>query len=297
MTRRLEGKSLAAELLAAARASVAAGIAAGHPQPLLASVHRGGPTPFAVYLRRQAATASEAGIGFREVALEPEVNREGLRHRLIELDRDPTVHAILVEHPLPEELDFLGAISALQPEKDVDGVSPANLGLLVSGRPVHVPAVAVGALALARHHAVPLDGVRAAVVGRSATVGLPLALLLLARGAGANATVTVAHSKTHSLAKALVGSEVIFTCAGKPGLLDRSNVPQDAAVVDVGLTTVPDPSRPSGSRIVGDANSDSLEGWVSALAPVPGGVGPVTVAQLMTNVVAGWTRLSGGRSG
>lgn len=296
MTRRLEGKSLAAELLAAARAKVGAGTTAGRPQPLLASVHRGGQTPFAVYLRRQAATASEAGIGFREVALAPGAHREGLRQRLVELDRDATVHAVLVEHPLPDELDFLGAISALRPEKDVDGVSPANLGLLVSGRPVQVPAVALGALALARHHAVTLEGVRAAVVGRSTTVGLPLALLLVARGAGANATVTIAHSKTPGLATALAGSEVIFSCAGSPGLLDRSNVPRDAAVIDVGLTTVPDPNRPSGSRVVGDANAESLDGWASALAPVPGGVGPVTVAQLMTNVVTGWTWLTGGGS-
>lgn len=296
MTRRLEGKALAAELLASARSKVAAGTASGRPPPTLASVHRGGQTPFAVYLRRQAATASEAGIGFREVALEPGVRREGLRQQLVDLDTDPSVHAILVEHPLPDELDFLGAISAVRPEKDVDGVSPANLGLLVSGRPVHVPAVALGALALARHHAIHLEGIHVAVVGRSATVGLPLALLLLARGAGANATVTIAHSKTPALATALAGSQVIFSCAGRPGLLDRSNVPREAAVIDVGLTTVPDPSRPSGSRVLGDANAESLEGWASALAPVPGGVGPMTVAQLMTNVVAGWSRLTGGSS-
>ncbi|HYK92707.1 MAG TPA: bifunctional 5,10-methylenetetrahydrofolate dehydrogenase/5,10-methenyltetrahydrofolate cyclohydrolase [Thermoplasmata archaeon] len=293
MTRRLEGKPVADAILARAREAVREGVASGRPMPGLASVHRVAATPFAVYLRRQAKAAEAAGLGFRDEALPPDANAAVLRGRIAELDADPTVHAVILEHPLPADLDFTGAVSLLRPAKDVDGVSPLNLGFLVARHPVQAPAVALGAIAIARHHGLRLSGEHVAVIGRSETVGVPLALLLLARGEGANATVTVAHSKTRHLSAALADSTVIFSCAGQPGLLTRDVVPQGAAVIDVGLSTVPDPSSPSGQRIVGDADAASLEGWADALTPVPGGVGPVTVAQLMANAVHGWTLETG----
>jgi methylenetetrahydrofolate dehydrogenase (NADP+)/methenyltetrahydrofolate cyclohydrolase len=153
---------------------------------------------------------------------------------------------------------------------------------------VHVPAVALAALAIARHYRLPIDGQPVTVVGRSDTVGLPLALLLTARAPGPDATVTVAHSRTPDLRAALARARVVFSCAGRPGLLTRAVVPEGAAVVDVGLSSVPDATRPSGMRMVGDADPVSLEGWASALTPVPGGVGPVTVASLMASVTRAW---------
>ncbi len=292
MTQRLDGKPVAEALLAEARRRVTEGRAQGRPPPVLASVHRGVPSPFAVYLKRQARAAESAGLLFRDEALAPGSDAPALRGRIGALDGDPSVHAVLLEHPLPPQLDFFGAIRLLRPEKDVDGIGPMNLGLLVSHRAIQVPAVARGALAIARHYAVPIAGRRVAVVGRSESVGLPLALLLLARGEGADATVTVAHSKTPDLAGALGGQEVIFSCAGHPGLLSRDVVPRGATVIDVGLSTVPDPTTASGVRIVGDADAASLDGWAAAVTPVPGGVGPVTVAQLMANAVHGWELLT-----
>ena len=292
-TRLLDGKPVAQALLEQARTQVAQGRAEGRVQPTLASLHRGGATPFSVYLKQQGKNAEAAGLLFRDVGLPDGADAHALRSKVEELDRDPAVHAVIVEHPLPAELDFTGAVRLLRPEKDVDGVGPVNLGLLVARHTVQAPAVALAALEIARHYGVDVTGRRVAVLGRSETVGIPLALLLLAKGKGADATVTVAHSRTPDLAASLAGASVIFSCVGSPGLLTRSNVPEGAAVIDVGTSTVPDSTRPSGVRIVGDADARSLDGWASALSPVPGGVGPITVARLMLNAVHGWKMLTG----
>lgn len=280
VTDRLDGKPVAAEIDGRTRAAVRAG-----PTPSLVSVHRGVDTPFRFYLRRQAKAAESVGVGFRDSALGPTDGPEQLIARLRELDRDPSVHAVLLEHPLPAPFDFLRAISELRPEKDVDGVGTTNLGRLVAERPTHVPAVARAALAIARHYGLPIEGEPVAVIGRSESVGLPLAICLLARAEGMNATVTVAHSRTRDLRKALAGARTIFSCVGRPGLLDREVVPEGAAIVDVGLSSVPDPSTKGGYRPAGDADPAVLDGWASALSPVPGGVGPVTVAELMSSAV------------
>jgi methylenetetrahydrofolate dehydrogenase (NADP+) / methenyltetrahydrofolate cyclohydrolase len=285
LTTSLAGAPVAEEVLTEAREAIRAGSTAPPRPPTLASVHRAETGPFSVYLKNQAKNAEKVGLGFRPVALAPTATAADLARTVGDLSDDPSVDGVLVEHPLPADLDFFGAITTLDPVKDVDGVGAASLGLLVARRPLHVPAVAAAALQIARHYHLPISGHRVAVVGRSETVGVPLALLLLARGAAGDATVTVAHSRTPDLRAALAGAEVIFSCAGIPGLLTREVVPEGAAVIDVGLSTVPDPTKSSGMRIVGDADPASLEGWASALSPVPGGVGPVTVSCLMLSVV------------
>jgi methylenetetrahydrofolate dehydrogenase (NADP+) / methenyltetrahydrofolate cyclohydrolase len=247
-------------------------------------VHLGSPTPFSVYLRRQERAAAQIGIQFRSVALPAGADAGTLRSTLQTLNGDPSVNGVLVEHPLPAGLDFPGACAMLAPTKDVDGIGPVNLGRLVAHRPGPVPAVARAAIEIARFYRLPLAGRKVAVIGRSESVGLPLALMLLGRGPGGDATVTVAHSRTADLGAALAGAEVVFSCAGHPGLLDRGNVPRGASVIDIGLSMVPDPGRQGGLRGAGDADADSLDGWAAALTPVPGGVGPVSVACLMLAV-------------
>jgi methylenetetrahydrofolate dehydrogenase (NADP+) / methenyltetrahydrofolate cyclohydrolase len=291
LTERLEGKPVAERLDAVTRDVVAA-LPKGSRPPTLASLHRDLDSPFRFYLRRQEQAAGKLGLRFVAMPIREADGAEGLTRTLGELDRDPNVDAVLVEHPLPAPYDFHRSLAALRAEKDVDGVGPINLGRLVDGRPLHIPAVARGAVDLALHYRLPLNGERVAVVGRSETVGLPLALLLASREPGPNATVTIAHSKTRDLAGTLSGARTIFSCAGRPGLLNRSNVPEGCAIVDVGLSSVPDPARPGGARAVGDADATSLEGWASALTPVPGGVGPVTVAELMAGVLRSWQLLS-----
>jgi methylenetetrahydrofolate dehydrogenase (NADP+) / methenyltetrahydrofolate cyclohydrolase len=290
MTVRLEGKPVAETINAASRSAVAA--AAGRGPPSLVSVHRGTDSPFQFYLRRQAKAAEAVGITFRDEALAPGAGPSELEERMRALDRDPGVHAVLLEHPLPAPFDFYRAVAALRPEKDVDGVGATNLGRLVAQRPIHVPAVALAAVAIARHYRLPLTGERVAVLGRSETVGLPLVLLLAGKSAGIHATVTVLHSQTRDLAGALASARTIFSCVGRPKLLTRSVVPEGAHVVDVGTSTIPDPKRPGFQIGVGDADPESLDGWAASLTPVPGGVGPVTVAQLMASSVLAWQQLA-----
>ena len=293
MTERLLGKPIADGLNEASRSATSA-VSADGLRPSLVSVHRGLDTPFRFYLRRQAKAAEAVGIRFRDEVLPPDSGPVLLRGRLRALDQDSEVHAVLLEHPLPPPLDFYGAVTALRPEKDVDGVGPENLGRLVAQRPIHVPAVARAALRIAQHYRLPLEGEPVVVLGRSETVGLPLALLLAGKGEAVHATVTIVHSRTRDLAKAMVGARTIFSCVGRPGLLDRRNVPEGAHIVDVGISSVPDPEQPGASIAVGDADVRALDGWAGSLTPVPGGVGPVTVAQLMANCVDAWRRLSGG---
>jgi methylenetetrahydrofolate dehydrogenase (NADP+) / methenyltetrahydrofolate cyclohydrolase len=294
VTERLEGRPVADAVDAATRQRASSG-PTGRP-PSLVSVHRDVDSPFRFYLRRQAKAAQAVGIAFREERIPAGAGAPILSGRLRALDADPTVDAVLLEHPLPPPFDFLDAISALRPAKDVDGVGPTNLGLLVAQRPLHIPAVARAALAIARHYRAPLEGEAVAVIGRSETVGLPLALALAGRAEGIHATVTVAHSRTRDLARALSTARTIFSCVGRPGLLDRSIVPEGAYVIDVGLSSVPDPSAPGGARPAGDADAASLDGWAGGLTPVPGGVGPVTVAELMDGAVRARDYLAGGPS-
>jgi len=289
-TRRLEGRPVAEAIDRATRGAIEAVGTAASP-PSLVSLHRGVDSPFRFYLKRQAKAAQALGISFLDESLAPGDGPADLAARVRSLDRDPSVHGVLLEHPLPPPFDFFRAMEELRPEKDVDGVGPRNLGRLVAQRPVQVPAVARAAFEIARHYELPIDGEPVTVLGRSETVGLPLALLLAGRPPGGNATVTIVHSKTRDLAKSLADSRTIFTCVGRPGLLDRTLVPEGAHVVDVGLSNVPDPNRPGMSRSVGDANADSLDGWAASLTTIPGGVGPVTVAELMSSTVRSWKLL------
>ena len=295
LTRQLYGKPVGEALLDEVRSQIRHG-SGSRPPPVLASVHLGSGGPFAFYLKQQERTATAVGVGFRDVSLPEETSTARLREQIQELEGDRSVHAVLVQHPLPKGVDFRAVVDELSPEKDVDGVGSVNLGGLVEGRPAHAPAVALAVLQILRHYSIATRGHRFAVIGRSPTVGLPLALLLSARGESGDATVTVAHSRTPNLVQVLAGNEVIVSCAGIPGLLTRDVVPKGAVVIDVGLSSVADPSAPSHVRAAGDADQVSLDGWVDAITPVPGGVGPVTVAQLMRNVLDAWNMQAAGPS-
>ncbi|MCI4335002.1 MAG: bifunctional 5,10-methylenetetrahydrofolate dehydrogenase/5,10-methenyltetrahydrofolate cyclohydrolase [Thermoplasmata archaeon] len=255
--------------------------AQGAPPLQLSSVHTGGKSPFQFYLKQQHKAAERAGIRHEAVEV---ASPEQLLERVGELDADPSVTGVLIQHPLPAGYSFAEAIDRLRPEKDIDGAGAVCLGRLAGGRPLHTPAVALAVQELLRHFEIPVSGRRVLVLGRSPTVGLPIALLLLLRGSPGDATVQVAHTQSRELPALLQTADVVVSCAGVPGLLTRANVPPGAVVVDVGLSSVPDDSRPGGHRPAGDA-APELDGWVRALAPVPGGIGPLTVAELMQNLL------------
>lgn len=287
----LAGRPVAERVLERALREVETGRGRGVNPPGLVSVHTASTSPFSFYLKQQARTAESVQVRFRAEKLPLETTTASLAQRLAELDADPSTDAVLVEHPLPAPIDLFAALERLRPEKDVDGLSAASLGRLVQGRPIHQPAVSRAVMETLRQYDIDLEGRRVAIVGRSATVGLPTALLLAARRSGGDATVTIAHSKSAGLTRVLKDAEVIVSAAGKPGLLDRTNVPEGAVVVDVGLSSIPDPNQAGGVRAVGDVDAASIDGWARAATPVPGGIGPVTVAMLLENVVLGWKAL------
>lgn len=267
----------------------------GQTPPCLASVAVGEDGPFRLYQRQQKRTAERHGITFREVVMPVDASEFEIRRQLEGLSADPGVHGILLQHPLPKPLDFFTLASVISPEKDIDGVGMANLGRLVARKPLHVPAVALATIEILKFYGLSPSRKRVTVLGRSETVGLPTALLLLMKGQWGDATVTVAHSGTPELDQVILESEIVIACAGKPGIVHRSNVRRGATVVDVGISPVADPSKPGGVAMVGDAKREELLGWAGAITPVPGGVGPVTVAELMRNTVVGWEMVSGGR--
>jgi methylenetetrahydrofolate dehydrogenase (NADP+)/methenyltetrahydrofolate cyclohydrolase len=271
--RRIDGTAVAADVRAAVAADVAAFVAAGGPKPGLATVLVGDDPASHVYVRSKRRVSEELGIAslHHDVpATASQAEVEGLVERL---NADATVHGILVQSPLPDGLDEEAVFARIDPAKDVDGLTPVSLGRLVLGQPGLRPCTPSGVLELLRRYEVPLEGARAVVVGRSTLVGKPVALLLLE----ANCTVTLCHSRTRDLAGELRRADILVAAIGRPGLITKDMVAPGAVVIDVGINRTPDGLR-------GDVHPDVAE-VASALTPVPGGVGPMTIAMLMRNTL------------
>ncbi len=210
-----------------------------------------------------------------------------------QLNHDPAIDGILVQLPLPAGMDQDRILQAVDSRKDVDGFHPENLGRLVSGRPRFVPCTPKGILRLLAHYDIETAGKKAAVVGRSVIVGRPLALLLNRKGPRGDATVTMCHSRTLDLKSALNGCDLVFAAMGVARALGPDVVPAGSVVVDVGMNRIEDPTHPKGTRLVGDVDREALMGHVAALTPVPGGVGPMTIAMLLENTCEAMARNEG----
>jgi methylenetetrahydrofolate dehydrogenase (NADP+) / methenyltetrahydrofolate cyclohydrolase len=265
----MDGKALAERV----RADVADDVESlGRPVGL-ATVLVGDDPASATYVRSKRRACEEVGIAAFDHELGADVSEEALLGLVAELNADEGVTGILVQLPLPAQIDERRVIAAIDPAKDVDGFHPVNAGLLLRGEPALVPATPAGVMELLRAYDVPLEGARAVVVGRSNIVGKPLALLLLA----ANATVTVCHTRTRELAALVREADVAVAAVGRAGTLTAAMVKPGAAVVDVGINRVD-------GRVVGDVAEDVRE-VAGLLTPVPGGVGPMTIAMLLRNTV------------
>jgi methylenetetrahydrofolate dehydrogenase (NADP+) / methenyltetrahydrofolate cyclohydrolase len=225
------------------------------------------------YIRMKHRAADEVGIEADDIRLDARVSEAEVLELVSRLSADPATDGILPQLPMPPQVDEARVIGAVDPAKDVDGFHPVNAGLLYLGRPAFVPATPRGIMTLLAEYGVPLEGARAVVVGRSEIVGRPIALLLL----NANATVTVCHSRTRDLADQTRGADVLVVAAGRAGLIGADMVREGACVVDVGNNRVD-------GRLVGDVADDVGE-RAALLAPVPGGVGPMTIASLLQNTV------------
>jgi methylenetetrahydrofolate dehydrogenase (NADP+)/methenyltetrahydrofolate cyclohydrolase len=239
----------------------------------LATVQVGEDPASTIYIRRKHEAAAEVGIRSVDRKLPASVSQEELVGAVAELNEDDGIDGILVQLPLPNGLDEVPAVVALDPLKDVDGVHPFNAGQLYLGRPAHVPATPLGIMALLTEHRVELDRARAVVIGRSDIVGKPIAHLLLQ----ANATVTICHSHTDDLARHTLDADVLVVAAGVPGLVSADMVKTGSAVVDVGMNR-------TDAGLVGDVDAGAAR-RAQLMTPVPGGVGPMTIAMVLENTV------------
>jgi methylenetetrahydrofolate dehydrogenase (NADP+)/methenyltetrahydrofolate cyclohydrolase len=239
----------------------------------LATVQVGEDPASTLYLRRKHEAAAEAGLRSVDVKVPAEIPEDELLEVVAELNADDSIDGILVQLPLPEPLDEARVITAVDPVKDVDGFHPFNAGELYLGRPTHVPATPLGIMALLAEHRIALEGTRAVVVGRSDIVGKPMAHLLLQ----SNATVTICHSRTDELGRHTLDADVLVVAAGVAGIVSVDMVKSGATVVDVGINRTK-------AGLVGDVDPGAID-RAGHITPVPGGVGPMTIAMLLRNAL------------
>jgi methylenetetrahydrofolate dehydrogenase (NADP+)/methenyltetrahydrofolate cyclohydrolase len=280
----IDGRAIAAAI----RAEVARGVAELSRRGVdlgLAAVLVGDDPASRIYIRTKRRACREAGIHSEVVELPRAVSQDELLDRIRELNDDERFHGILVQKPLPDHISEEEVFEAVDPRKDVDGFHPRNLGRLLTGRPTFVPATPLGIQEVLLRSNHPPDGKHVVILGRSNIVGKPLAALLMQKAKGADATVTVCHSRTVDLAELAKGADILVAAIGVPRFVRGSMVKEGAVVIDVGINRVEDPQEPKGYRIVGDVDFEEVFRIAGAITPVPGGVGPMTVAMLLKNTV------------
>ena len=285
MTKILDGRATALEI----RKEVAAEVEELHRNqglaPGLAVVLAGDDPASAVYVRNKARACERAGILSKTVHLSADTSQEELLWVIEELNGDERYHGILVQLPLPAHMDEGVAIRAVSPDKDVDCIHPLNVGLLSQGVSDFLPATPGGIQQLLVRNGISTEGKHAVICGRSNIVGKPLAIMLAQKQEGANATVTVCHTGTTDLGQMTRGADILVAAVGRVGAITADMVKDGAVVIDVGINRVDDSSRERGYRLVGDVDFAGVFEKASAITPVPGGVGPMTIAMLLVNTV------------
>lgn len=288
----IDGNRIAADIVAELKAEVSR--LRGRP-PCLALVRVGDDPASVSYVRKKEQTSAAIGIASRLVLPPVTVSQEELFAIVDQLNEDPGVDGILVQSPLPKGIDEIAVFRRIAPHKDVDGFHTTNLGKLVQEDPSgFVACTPAGIMELLQRTDVRLSGAHVVVLGRSLIVGKPVALLAMQRRDAANATVTVCHSKTAGLATITRQADVLIAAIGRAEFVTADMVKPGAVVIDVGVNRVPDATRKSGYRLTGDVHFPTVSPLASKITPVPGGVGPMTVAMLMKNTVK--ARLLAGRS-
>jgi len=286
----IDGKAFAAGLTQRIGNAVAEFTAAGHLQPGLAVVLVGEDPASQVYVRNKIRTTTEAGMRSIEYKLDVSTSQDELMALIEKLNKDDEVDGILVQLPLPKQIDGDAVINAIDPEKDVDGFHVINVGRLSIGLDSLIPCTPYGCIMLLEDHLGDLSGKSAVVVGRSNIVGKPMAQLLLSR----NCTVTVAHSRTANLQNVCRQADIVVAAVGRPEMIDGDWIKDGAVVIDVGINRVPAPERGEGKfRLTGDVDYESAGAKASAITPVPGGVGPMTIACLLRNTMVAAARRRG----
>ena len=260
-------------------------------EPCLAVVLVGEDPASEVYVRNKKRTCGEIGIRSIGHDLPASTTQQELENLVQSLNDDPAVHGILCQFPLPKGLDETRVILAISPDKDVDGLHPLNAGLIAMGQPKFISCTPFGVLQMLKRSGISTSGKNAVVLGRSNLVGRPIATLLSSKGW--DATVTVCHSRTANLAEVTSQADILVAAIGIPEFVKADMVKPGAVVIDVGINRIDDPSKASGSRMVGDVAFKEVEGKAAFITPVPGGVGPMTIAMLMVNTVNATRSLNG----
>jgi methylenetetrahydrofolate dehydrogenase (NADP+)/methenyltetrahydrofolate cyclohydrolase len=270
----IDGKAIAQQVRAEVRDGVAAWVEQGHEPPGLATVLVGDDAASAIYVGGKQKASAEVGIRPFDLRLPQDAPHEDVRTLIHELNANPAVNGILLQLPTPPQVDGPALTAEIDPAKDVDGLTPISTGLLVKGLPGLRPCTPSGCMELLRRHDVALEGAEAVVVGRSDLVGKPISAMLLA----ANATVTTCHSRTRDLAGVCRRADVLVAAVGVPEMIKGDWIKEGAVVIDIGMNRTP-------SKVVGDVEFQSAAERASLITPVPGGVGPMTIAMLLRNTL------------
>ena len=279
----IDGKVIAQEVRDGVAAAVAKRTAAGKMKPTLATVLVGDRVDSATYVKSKGKACEELGMGSVSHHLPSDISQAELEKLIKSLNDDKTVNGILVQLPLPSHLNEERVLQLISIEKDVDGFSPINIGRLAQkGRePLFVPCTPNGCIYLLDKMGIQIEGANAVVLGRSNIVGMPASLLLVSR----NATVTICHSRTKNLADVVRQADILIAAIGKTEMVRGDWIKPGAAVIDVGMNSKPDATKKSGYRLVGDVNFEEAKEVAGFITPVPGGVGPMTIAMLMKNTL------------
>lgn len=290
----LDGAGVSAHILQSIQTETAGLREAGKRSPHLAAILVGDNPASQVYVGSKVRTCESLGFGSTLLRLPADIPQQQLLAEVKRLNEDAGVDGILVQLPLPKHISEAAVIHAIDPRKDVDGFHPVSQGKMLLGEPTFLPATPYGILLLLEHYGIRPAGMHAVVIGRSHIVGTPMSVLLSRNAAMGNATVTLTHSRTKDLKSLCLQADLIVAAIGQPRFLKADMVREGAIVIDVGINRIPDATRKSGSRLVGDVDFDEVAPKCSWITPVPKGVGPMTICGLMKNTLLAW-KLSQGQ--
>jgi len=280
----INGNSIAAELYGEIKTRINKLKEKGHSL-CLAFVLIGNDPASEVYVRMKDKKCAELGIASTTFRMPYDTTEEQLLRKIDELNRDRNINGMLVQLPLPKHIDEDKIINAIDPMKDVDCFHPQNVGRMLIGNPIFLPATPAGIQQMLIRSKIDTAGKHVVIVGRSNIVGKPLAAMLMQRGSGADSTVTVVHSMTKRLKEITSQADILVAAVGKPRFITADMVKEGAVVIDVGTNEIDDPTSPKGKRLVGDVDTEGVMAKASRITPVPGGVGPMTICMLMSNAV------------
>ncbi len=281
----IDGKKTAADIKAEIKAEVEQIVANGGKRPHLAAILVGHDGGSETYVAAKVKACEECGFKSTLQRFESDIDEETLLAKIDEFNRDSDIDGFIVQLPLPKHFDEQRVIRAVDPNKDVDGFHPVNVGRMALGLPTFVSATPAGIMELLKRYDIPTRGKRCVVLGRSNIVGKPMAILMMQKTNPGNATVTVCHSATPDIASITREADIIIAALGQPGFVTADMVKPGATIIDVGTTRVPDATRKSGWRLCGDVDFDNVAPLCSFITPVPGGVGPMTICSLMRNTL------------